>query len=90
MLKSPAPKQENLYLWKHPGSSPLKHVPEFTLNILTLKTLNHLLIIYPKKLEKIVYHGFRIVTKFFLFFLAFYFYRFCVVIRFFHPRHNGQ
>ena len=26
----------------------------------------------------------------FLFFLAFDFCRFCVVIRFFHPRHNGQ
>ena len=36
------------------------------------------------------YHSFKTSHIFFYFFLAFHFCRFSVVIRFFHPRHNGQ
>jgi len=35
-------------------------------------------------------HNQHIETGFFSVFLAFDFCRFCVVIRFFHPCHNGQ
>ena len=43
------------------------------------------------KLEiAIVISNARTITGFFIKKLAFDFCRFCVVIRFFHPRHNGQ
>jgi len=47
-------------------------------------------LLYQRKLIGYILILFIFIKKKYLFILAFDFCRFCVVIRFFHPRHNGQ